>query len=96
MDRPDPELRLEPRAIPRVLKKLLDHRLGAPGDPLSFDALLECGWPGERILPLAAASRVHAVLSSLRRLGLRAYLLTREDGWLLDPERPVRRVPRID
>ncbi len=43
------------------------------------------GWPRERVGHLAAKNRVHVAVSTLRKLGLRDVLLSRDDGWLLDP-----------
>jgi len=38
---------------------------------LDTTALVEVGWPGERLLPKAGAARVYVALSTLRKLGLR-------------------------
>ena len=66
-----------------VLMCLVDARLERPGDAVPLDDLLAAGWPGERILPEAARARVYVMVSSLRKLGLREWLLKREDGYLL-------------
>jgi hypothetical protein len=71
---------------------LADHREAAPDDPLRVEALIAAGWPGERILPKAGATRVYTALSTLRRLGLRGALLRRSGGYLLDPSLPIVRV----
>jgi hypothetical protein len=56
-----------------------------------WDELLEAGWPGERVGPEAGFARVRNALSTLRKMGLRDVLLTRDDGYLLDPAVPIRR-----
>jgi hypothetical protein len=49
------------------------------------DALVKATWPGERILPQAALSRVYVTVLMLRNLGLRTILVQRDGGYLLDP-----------
>jgi hypothetical protein len=82
-------------AVRLILVKLVDHRLKAPGESLASDALLEAGWPGERVLREAGASRVYVALATLRRLGLRCLLTSRDGGYLLDPRVPLLVVPEI-
>ena len=74
----------------RVFEGLLAQRLEAPGEPLDLDALLAAGWPGEKVLPDAAANRVYVAIATLRKLGLRSVLLSRELGYLLDPDVDLR------
>ena len=71
--------------IQRILDTLVRARLERPGEPVSAEALLEAGWPRERILPGAAKNRLHVSLSRMRELGLRGALLASDDGWLIDP-----------
>jgi tetratricopeptide (TPR) repeat protein len=78
------------RAIGRVLRALVDARLRAPGSTCPPDVLLAYGWPGERCDPRSGAARVYNALATLRKLGLRTALLSRDDGYLLDPEQTVR------
>jgi predicted ATPase len=77
-------------ALRRILIALARRHGEAPGERLAADALLEAGWPGERVLPEAGATRVRVALSTLRRMGLAKLLLTRDDGYLLDPRSSVR------
>jgi predicted ATPase len=84
------------RAVRLILLKLVEHRLKAPGEALSPDTLLEHGWPGERVLAEAGASRVYVALATLRKLGLRGLLVSRDGGYLLDPEVELVVVPRIE
>jgi hypothetical protein len=83
------------RPVRLVFKKLVDARLEAPGKPLSVDDLLEAGWPGERVLREAGASRVYVALGTLRKLGLRDVILSTGNGYLLDPRIEVLVVSRL-
>lgn len=73
-----------------MLERLARHRLDRPGEPLPWEGLLEAGWPGERVILSAGAHRVRVAVSTLRKLGLRAVLLTVDDGYMLDPAVPVQ------
>jgi len=73
-------------AVRRMFRALVERRLRNPGAGISAEALVEVGWPGERILPEAAANRVYAGIRTLRALGLDEVLLRHAEGYLLDPE----------
>jgi len=89
-------VKLERRhAVRLILLKLVEHRLKAPGESLSADTLLEYGWPGERVMAEAGASRVYVALATLRKLGLRGLLMSRDGGYLLDPDVQLVVVPHI-
>lgn len=45
-----------------VLRALVDARRAKPGVPLSGDALLAAGWPGERMRADAATKRLHTAI----------------------------------
>ena len=79
------------RQLAKILDRLADERLARPGSALGWDALLAAAWPGERVLPEAAAHRVRVAVSTLRKLGLRDVLRTSEEGYLLAPETPATR-----
>jgi hypothetical protein len=79
-----------------LVKALADLRERAPGDAISWEGLLEAGWPGERVLPTAGAGRVYAAIAILRRDGLRDVLLRRDDGYLFDPTAPLARADETD
>src|SRR5690606_3182104 len=68
------------RVLRRLLAALVERRLEAPGTALSRAELLEAGWPGERMRPDSALSRLYVSVASLRRLGLEDVLLTAGDG----------------
>ena len=74
----------------RLLLELCEARLRGPGQPLAADALIAAGWPGQSLLPTAAQNRLHVAVNSLRKLGLRALIVTRDDGYLLTPSVRVR------
>ncbi len=82
---------LEHRApLVLLLAALVDRRASQPGAGMKVPDLALAGWPGERLLPEAAANRVHVALSTLRRLGL-APLIRRDGGaYRLDPAVPLR------
>jgi hypothetical protein len=67
------------------------QREASPGTPLDVAALVQAGWPGERVLHDAGTSRVYTAIAQLRREGLRDILLRRDDGYLLDPTVAVAR-----
>jgi hypothetical protein len=73
-----------------LLLALVRHRLQQPGKALRQEALLSAGWPGERVLPDSGSKRVRVAIATLRRLGLEGALVTRDDGYLLDPAIDVR------
>lgn len=51
------------------------------GAPARLADVIAGGWPGEKLLPDAAAHRAYVAVSSLRRLGLRDRLRSRGDGY---------------
>jgi hypothetical protein len=71
----------------RVLGALVAHHREAG---LDTAGLFAAGWPGERISREAASNRVRVAVATLRRLGLRPYLLTRSDGYVLAPQLTIR------
>ncbi len=77
------------RPLQRLLARLARERQQRPGQPLTVDTLILAGWPGERMLPRAGATRVYTAIASLRRLGLRDVLLSVEHGYLLAPGVPL-------
>ncbi len=78
-------------AVRRVLCALVSRRESAPGGALSLDEVLAAGWPGEKVRFDAGSKRVHTAIWTLRKLGLEGLVVTRDDGYLLDPAVPVRR-----
>jgi hypothetical protein len=76
-------------ALSRILARLVATHRAAPSRALALDDVFEVGWPGERTVADAAATRVYNAIQRLRRLGLERILLTRDDGYLLDPRAAV-------
>jgi hypothetical protein len=81
------------RALRGILEQLVRQHAAARGEPLSLDAVLEAGWPGERMSPDSGARRVYVTINRLRKLGLGDLLLTTGDGYMLAPSVHVARVP---
>jgi hypothetical protein len=60
-------------------------RLASPDQALPLHDVVDAVWAGERMQPEAAAARVYTTVKYLRRMGLRDLLISREDGYLLEP-----------
>lgn len=71
------------KTLQTLLRTLLQASQGASPRALSVEALLAAGWPGERVLPQAGASRVYVAMTTLRRLGLRELIDRGLDGYRL-------------
>lgn len=78
------------RPLRRLLIRLVTQRVERAGEAVAAEALIEAGWPGERMAPAAARNRLHNALATLRSLGLRKVLVRGEDGYLLAPDAAVR------
>jgi hypothetical protein len=72
-----------------VLLALAEARRTRPGTPVAPDALVAAGWPGERMRADAAQKRLHTAIWTLRSLGLESLLVTRDEGYFLDPAVPI-------
>ncbi len=77
-------------AVRRILVALARARVDSSLKALTVDELFEIGWPGERIPYESQVRRVYTAVWTLRTLGLEGMLLTRDEGYLLDPKRAVR------
>lgn len=73
-------------ALRLLLRALVEKQRAEPNSALSADDLLAIGWPGEKVLATAGNTRVRVAIATLRRLGLAQILITRDDGYLLDPK----------
>jgi len=69
----------------RVLLALLAHRRDRSGECLDADALIQLGWPGEKILWDSARTRLYTVIRRLRARGVEA-LETVDGGYRISPE----------
>ena len=65
------------------------HQRERPGEATSVPALVQAGWPGERIRAAAGAERVYAAVATMRRLGLSGVIQQKGDGYLLSPQYPL-------
>ena len=80
------ELDLSRRRAPRLLlARLLEQRDQHPGEALAWGALLEAGWPGERMHPESGRTRVHVAIYTLRKMGLADVVVRHDDGYLISP-----------
>jgi tetratricopeptide (TPR) repeat protein len=72
-------------ALRAILETLAKKRIENAGRPLALEALFESGWPGESIASDSQRNRLYVAMSQLRKLGLKGLIVSRDDGWLLDP-----------
>lgn len=79
------------RPLRLLLDRLAEERLARPGGALPWDALLEVGWPGEKMRADAGAHRVRVAISTLRKMGLKELLATDERGYRLAESTPLGR-----
>ena len=75
---------LNRRPLAGILAGLLLQRF-TDARSLPRAALVEAGWPGERMRPASARNRLNVALSTLRKLGLAVLLDSTPDGHRLDP-----------
>jgi ATP/maltotriose-dependent transcriptional regulator MalT len=78
------------RSAQRLLAALAQQRVEKPGVGLSHAALVARGWPGQRILPSAAALRLRATIKQLRSLGLAEVLETLPGAYALRASVSIR------
>ena len=69
----------------RLMERLVAERVSAPGRAIAVEALIEHGWPGERMRWESANNRFKVALSTLRKLGLKDMIVRDDAGYLLDP-----------
>ena len=69
-----------------ILAALVAHRRDARGEALAADRLVAVGWPSEQLATEPGRNRLRVAISTLRSMGLRDILLSRDDGYLLDPD----------
>jgi predicted ATPase len=74
-----------PRRSPlrRILALLAHRRVAAPGETVAVEEIIACGWPGERMRSESAQNRAYVALAALRKLGLRAFMVTGAGGYSL-------------
>jgi predicted ATPase len=74
----------------RIVAFLAQRRAEEPAAATDAIGLAAAGWPGERIVPTAAANRVRVALSTLRRMGLSELIERVEGGWRLGLDQQVQ------
>ncbi|HJL00843.1 MAG TPA: hypothetical protein RMH85_33810 [Polyangiaceae bacterium LLY-WYZ-15_(1-7)] len=85
LEGPEGRVSLARRAVLRRLLARLAEAAWQSEGPVDVPTIVEATWPGERLLPDAAAARVYTAVRSLRKLGLEGALHTTGDGYALDP-----------
>jgi hypothetical protein len=73
-------------ALRRVLVRLVEQQAASPGVGISVDEVVAAGWPNDRMQYESGAARAYVTVQRLRSLGLKEILITRDDGYLLDPD----------
>lgn len=79
------------RGVRLILDALAAHRESGSETPMSVQQLFAVGWPGSSIRESSMRKRVYTAIWTLRSLGLEETLLTRGDGYVLDPEVALER-----
>ena len=80
------------RSLRLIFLALVDEAERRPGHGLPQPEVLARGWPGEKMRPDSGATRVYTSIRRLRKGGLEGVLVTRDDGYLIDPTVSVRRI----
>jgi len=81
-------------SLRRILDAIVERAGREPGAALTVTALLDAGWPGERMRHESGASRVYVAVSTLRRMGLRDAIERFDDGYRVRPGVAVERAGR--
>ena len=69
--------------LQKILRRLAIEHAHRPGEPVSLRALIEAGWPDQRMGARAGATRIHTAIYTLRRMGLRELLVRAPGGGYL-------------
>ncbi|MCA9608045.1 MAG: hypothetical protein KC619_20695 [Myxococcales bacterium] len=75
----------------RIALHLVEAHASRPGEDVDLDSIQAAAWPGEKILPHAARSRIYVAVSKLRKRGLKDALESGGDGYHLDPRLRIER-----
>ncbi len=78
--------------IRRILDALVERHIAGEEKAMDVNSVVAIGWPGENVPTEAGATRVYTAIRTLRRMGLEGVLLTRDEGYLIDPKIDVIRV----
>lgn len=74
----------EKRALREILRALVDNRLRET-DGVAKEALINAGWPGEKMSASSAKNRLHVSISGLRKAGLGDAIVASNDRYRLVP-----------
>lgn len=85
---------LERRVAPRRILEALAETWADPEHRWTLEALFDRGWPGEKALPKAAASRVYVAISALRKAGLGEAIERDDAGYRLSSALRLLRAAR--
>ena len=77
------------RALRQIVEALVGAREQRADAALPLRRMVEAGWPDEHIQPEAAADRAYAAVATLRKMGLRGWLVRLDEGYALDPAAPL-------
>jgi tetratricopeptide (TPR) repeat protein len=77
------------RPLKRILACLLRERAERPNRAVSLAEIVGAGWPGEKLIPHSASTRAYVAIATLRRLGLKDALVSRDGGYLLLASVPI-------
>lgn len=83
------------QAMRRILVHLAEHRERGEQQPVEAAALIEVGWPNERMAYESALTRLYTTLNRLRGLGLESVLETLDSGYALASDVSVRWAERL-
>ncbi len=83
---------LRRRATSRALlqRLVLAHEIRR-GAVVPLKALIQAGWPEQRVVTQSSLNRLRVAICRLRQMGLRESVLVTTDGYLLDPNLDIRR-----
>jgi len=76
--------------LQKIFTSLVKARVESPGRAIDPYDLVDMVWPGVGMIPGRATKRLYMAMLLLRDLGLRPAILTVENGYLLDPQLPIR------
>lgn len=77
-------------SLQRILARLIEVYRHETGRPVTVHELMESGWPGEIMIRESGNERVYTAIRTLRRMGLDGVLLTRDGGYMLNPDLPIK------
>ena len=77
------------KPLKRIFAHLMLERAAHPNEVVSLTSIIRAGWPGEKLIPHSATTRAYVAISTLRRLGLKDALVSRDGGYLVLSSVPI-------